>query len=134
MDYPLLNVFLTMLWFFLWVMWLALVFRIVADIFRSHDLGGWAKAGWLLCVLLLPFLGVFVYLAVRGRKMSERAIQEAQEHDKAFRTYVQEASAEAAAASANGSASQLAQLAELRRKGELNDQEYQQAKHKVLTS
>jgi Phospholipase_D-nuclease N-terminal len=66
MSYPLLNVFLTMMWFFLWVLWIYLLIRVIADIFRSRDLGGWAKAGWLAFVIILPFLGVFGYLIARG--------------------------------------------------------------------
>ena len=130
MDYPLMNLFLTMLWFFLWTAWLILLFRMITDIFRSDDLGGWAKAGWLLCVLVLPFIGVFVYLIVRGRTMGERDLRAVEARDAAFRAHVREASG----GSANGGAGQLAQLAELRRAGELTDQEYQRAKIKVLSS
>ncbi|MEU5000516.1 SHOCT domain-containing protein [Streptomyces sp. NPDC021622] len=128
MDYPLMNLFLTMLWFFLWTAWLILVFRMITDIFRSHDLGGWAKTGWLLCVLVLPFVGVFVYLIARGRTMGERDMQQAQARDSAFRSYVREASA----GPGSSGTSQLTQLAELRQAGALTDQEYQRAKSKVL--
>ena len=69
---PLLDAFLTMMWFFLWVLWFFLLFRIITDIFRSKDLSGWGKAGWLIFVIILPFLGVFVYLIARGHKMTER--------------------------------------------------------------
>ncbi|MBQ0864689.1 PLDc N-terminal domain-containing protein [Streptomyces sp. B15] len=72
MDFPLLSIFLTMLFFFLWIVWLILLFKIIGDIFRSHDLGGGAKAGWLLLVLILPFVGVFAYLIARGDSMAER--------------------------------------------------------------
>lgn len=65
-DYPLLNLFLTMLYFFLWVMWFFLLFKVITDLFRDHSLSGWAKAGWLIVVLVLPYLGVFLYLVVRG--------------------------------------------------------------------
>ena len=68
---PLLDVFFTMMWFFLWVLWLFLLFRVITDIFRSRDLGGWGKAGWLVFVIVLPFLGVLVYLIARGHKMAE---------------------------------------------------------------
>ncbi|CAM5367500.1 hypothetical protein SALBM135S_08522 [Streptomyces alboniger] len=128
MDYPLLNVFLTMLWFFLWVMWLVLLFRIIGDIFRSADFGGWAKTGWLLCVIVLPFLGVFLYVIVRGKSMGERDVRIAKERDMAFRKYVQDASG----GSSRSGAEQLAQLAELRRSGQLTETEFQQAKSKVL--
>src|SRR5215470_11784944 len=88
MSYPLLDAFITMLWFFLWILWLILLFRIVMDIFASADLGGWGKAGWLIFVIILPFLGVFVYLIARGRTMTERQLRTAQAQDKAFRNYV----------------------------------------------
>src|SRR5690349_24659429 len=72
MSYPLWNAFLTMMWFFIWVMWLFMLFWIIADIFRSHDLGGWAKTGWVIFVCVFPFLGVFTYLIVRGSTMQNR--------------------------------------------------------------
>lgn len=128
MDYPLMNLFLTMLWFFLWMAWLILVFRTIADIFRSRDIGGWAKTGWLLCVLVLPFIGVFVYLIVRGRTMGERDMRQLEARDAAFRSHAREASGE----STNGGAGRLVQLAELRRSGDLTDQEFQQAKAMYL--
>ena len=68
-DYPLLGIFWTMLWFFLWFAWIVILFRVFADIFRSHDLGGFAKALWSIFVILVPFLGVFVYLIARGHHM-----------------------------------------------------------------
>ncbi len=71
-SYPLLNLFLTMMWFFLWALWLFLLFWIFLDIFRSRDLSGWAKALWLIFVIVLPYLGVFVYLIARGGSMQER--------------------------------------------------------------
>ena len=70
-DYPLLGLFWTMLWVFLWVAWLFILFRVVIDIFRSHDMGGWGKALWVLFVIVVPFLGVFVYLIARGRQMTD---------------------------------------------------------------
>ena len=60
-SYPLANAFWTMLWFFLWILWFFLLFRIILDIFRSKDLGGWGKAGWLIFVCILPFLGCLLY-------------------------------------------------------------------------
>src|SRR5690606_32247369 len=68
-DYPLLNIFLTMMWFFLWILWLMLLFRVIVDIFRDDALSGWAKAGWSIFVIVLPLLGVFVYLVARGKGM-----------------------------------------------------------------
>ena len=88
---PLLDVFLTMMWFFLWVLWFFLLFRVIMDVFRSHDLGGWGKAGWLVFTIVLPFLGVLVYLIARGGKMQERDARQAQAQDEANRAYIRDA-------------------------------------------
>jgi hypothetical protein len=90
-SFPLLNAFLTMLWFFLRILWFFLVCSIIFDIFRSRDLGGWAKAGWTIFVIVLPFLGVFVYLIARGGKMYERQAREVQAREEQVRAYVKEA-------------------------------------------
>ncbi|AZQ34470.1 MULTISPECIES: SHOCT domain-containing protein [Streptomyces] len=133
MDYPLLDVFLTMLWFFLWVMWIMLLVRVVVDIFRDDTLSGWGKAGWTLMVCVLPFLGVFVYLIARGRGMGERELRQARDRERAFRAYVQEAAAPAAKPP-GAKADELGKLAALHDKGAISDSEYEQAKSKVLTS
>ena len=83
-DYPLLDVFWTMLWFFLFFLWIWLLVMIFADIFRSHDLSGGAKALWVVFVIFLPFLGVLLYLIFRGGKMQERNVRQAQQDDAAF--------------------------------------------------
>ncbi|WP_208614631.1 SHOCT domain-containing protein [Streptomyces regalis] len=133
MDYPLLNVFLTMLWFFLWIMWLMLLFRVVVDVFRDDALSGWAKAGWTLTVCVLPFLGVFVYLIARGRGMGERELRQAQDRERAFRAHVQQAAAEGPR-TPGAKADELGRLAALHDRGAISDAEYEQAKSKVLTS
>ena len=71
--YPILDFFLTMLYFFLFIIWIWLLIMVFMDIFRSHDMGGWAKALWVIFIIILPFLGVFVYLIARGGKMHDRA-------------------------------------------------------------
>ncbi|GAA3772043.1 SHOCT domain-containing protein [Streptomyces coacervatus] len=133
MDYPLLDVFLTMLWFFLWIMWFMLLFRVFGDVFRDDTLSGWAKAGWTLFVCVLPFLGIFVYLIARGRGMGEREMRRAQAQERAFRSYVQEAAVPAPKAQGT-KADQLGTLAALHDKGAITDAEYEQAKNKVLTA
>ncbi|SEK63569.1 SHOCT domain-containing protein [Nonomuraea pusilla] len=137
-EYPILSVFLTMLWFFLWVMWLMLLFWVFADIFRDDTLGGWAKAGWSVFVIILPFLGVFVYLVARGRGMGERQAALAQRKEEAFRAYVQQAAAEGrtggGAAGPGAGADELTKLASLRDHGDLTEEEYQRAKAKVLAA
>ncbi|MGW1956442.1 SHOCT domain-containing protein [Streptomyces sp. NPDC001920] len=131
MDYPLLNAFLTMLWFFLWVMWFVLLFRVIGDIFRDDGMGGWGKAGWTVFVCVMPFLGIFVYLIARGRGMGERAVRQMQRQEQEFRSYVQTAAAETPATGAT-SADELAKLAGLHDHGDITDAEYERAKAKVL--
>ncbi len=125
-DYPLLGLFWSMMIFFLWVAWLILLFRVFADIFRSHDMGGWAKALWSIFVILLPFLGVFIYLIVNGKAMGERAAADAQQQQAAFDTYVRQT------AGTTGSADELAKLAALRDNGTLTDAEFAAQKAKLL--
>ena len=124
-SYPLLNIFWTMLEFFLWVVWIWLLILVFVDIFRSHDLSGWAKALWVLFVVILPFLGVLVYLIARGSKMHERAEQQAMRQDKQFRSYVQQSGG-------TSSADQLAKLADLRDRGVISAAEFEREKAKVL--
>ncbi|AZM88642.1 MULTISPECIES: SHOCT domain-containing protein [Streptomyces] len=127
-DYPLLNFFWTMMLIFLWVLWFMLLFRIIADIFRDDGLSGWGKAGWTVFVILLPFLGVFVYLIARGRGMGERELKLAQQQEQAFRSYVRDS------AGPTGPGHELARLAELKNRGDITSAEYEQAKAKVLSS
>jgi hypothetical protein len=135
-NYPLLDAFLTMLWFFLWILWFILLFRVIADIFRDDSLSGWGKAGWLVFVIILPFLGVFVYLIARGRGMGERDARSAQRQEQEFRSYVRDAAKEPSAAGNGGAsgASELEKLAGLRNHGDITEEEYQRAKAKVLAS
>ena len=120
------DVFLSMLWFFLFFIWIWLLITVFADIFRSDDMGGWAKALWTIFVIVLPYLGVFVYLIARGHKMSEHAMHQAQRQEEQMRTYVQ------TVAGAPSAADEIARLAELRDKGTLSEEEFQAAKAKVL--
>ena len=125
-DYPLLGLFWTMLWFFLFVAWIMILFQTVTDIFRSRDMSGIAKAIWMLFVILLPYLGVFVYLLVRGGKMAERRMADAQEAEAAFQAYVR------STAGAADPAAQIAQLADLRERGAITDAEFEAGKAKIL--
>ena len=127
-DYPLLGAFWTLLWLFLWIVWIFILFRVIFDIFRSHDLGGWGKALWLIFVIILPFLGVFVYVIARGKDMSERDMQRAAESEQQFRSYVQQA----ASTSGGTSADELAKLADLRDKGVITPAEFEAQKAKIL--
>jgi len=128
MNYPLLDVFWTMLEFFIWIMWFFLLFRVIGDIFRNHESSGWNKTLWLILVLLVPFLGVFIYVIVHGSDMSRRSMARAEEQQHAFQEYVRNT----AGPSGGGSADELAKLAELKDKGAITEAEYQQAKAKIL--
>ncbi|MEV0411351.1 SHOCT domain-containing protein [Streptomyces sp. NPDC050448] len=130
-DYPALSVFWSMLWFFVWIMWLFLLFKIITDIFRDHEMSGWGKAGWLIFVILLPFLGVLVYVIARGKSMTQRDLKSAKQNEAAFQDYIRQ-TAGTAPAGASG-ADELAKLADLRAKGAITEEEFQQAKVKLLT-
>jgi divalent metal cation (Fe/Co/Zn/Cd) transporter len=120
------QVFWSMLWFFLFFIWIWLLISVFGDIFRSHDLSGGGKALWTIFVVFMPYLGVFVYLIARGRKMGEHAVEAAQAQDQAFRAYVKDA-----AASGGSQADQLAKLASLRDQGVIDDAEFTKMKAKV---
>ena len=125
-SYPLLGAFWTILEIFLWVIWIWILIYVFIDIFRSRDLSGWGKALWFLFVLLIPLIGVLVYLIVRGSSMQDRAVKEAQQQDQQFRAYVQDA------AGSGNTADQLAKLADLRDRGVITAAEFEQQKAKVL--
>ena len=127
-DYPILDIFLTMLYFFLFFIWIWLLITVFVDIFRSHDMSGGIKALWCIFVVIVPFLGVFVYLIARGGSMHERQARDAQAQEQQFRAYVQEA------ASSGSSADELTKLADLRDRGVITDAEFQQSKAKILAS
>jgi magnesium-transporting ATPase (P-type) len=121
------QVFWSMLWFFLFFIWIWLLIVIFGDIFRSDDLSGWGKALWALFIIFLPYLGVFVYLIARGHKMQEHSMKAAQAQEAALREYVQNV-----AGSGGGSADEIARLADLRDRGVISEAEFQQAKAKAL--
>ena len=128
MNYPLLNVFWTIFEVFLWVIWFWILITVFIDIFRSHDLSGWGKALWFLFVLLIPLIGVLVYLIVRGSSMHERQARDMQQQDEEARRYIQQAAAEAPASTAD----QLTKLADLRDRGVISAEEFEREKAKVL--
>jgi hypothetical protein len=121
------QVFWSMLWFFLFFIWIWLLIVVFGDIFRSQDLSGWGKALWCIFIIFVPYLGVFVYLIARGHKMQEHAMKAAQAQDQAMRSYVQ-----SVAGSGGSPAEQIAQLAQLRDSGAISEAEFQQAKAKAL--
>ncbi len=125
-TYPLLDLFGTMLGLFVFIIWFWLLIVVFSDIFRSHDMGGGAKALWVIFVIILPFLGIFVYLIARGGKMQERAAQAAQQQQEAMDKYIKEA------AGSTSLASELSRLADLKDKGDITQAEFDAQKAKLL--
>ncbi|MFF7360702.1 PLDc N-terminal domain-containing protein [Streptomyces sp. NPDC008125] len=126
-DYPVLGAFWTAMWVFIWVLWLVLLFRIIADIFRDDDMSGWGKTLWLIVVIVLPYIGVFAYVIARGRGMGSREHKHAKDQQHAFETYIRE--------TAGGSATpaeQLSKLSEVRARGDISDEEFERAKAKII--
>ena len=125
-SYPILGAFWTIFMIFLWVIWFWILITIIIDLFRSHDLSGWAKALWFVFILVLPLIGVLVYLIARGGKMHEHAVRDARQQEADFRSYVQDA------AGPPSSADQLAKLADLRDRGVITAEEFEREKAKIL--
>jgi hypothetical protein len=123
---PLLDLFWTLLWFFLFIAWIWLLISIFGDIFRS-EMSGWGKAGWVLFVIILPFLGVLIYLIAHGGDMQQRAAQAEADKMSAQNAYIQEA-----AGSGGSSADELEKLASLHAQGALTDDEFTAQKAKLL--
>ena len=126
-TYPLLDIFWTMLEFFLFFIWIFLIITIFMDIFRSHDMKGWVKFIWVLFIIILPFLGALVYLIARGGSMHERSAQQAKAQEQAFQSYVKQA------AGGSSAADELAKLTDLKSKGAISDEEFEKAKAKILS-
>jgi hypothetical protein len=122
------QVFLSMLWFFLFFIWIWMLIVLFGDIFRSDDLSGWGKAGWTIFLIIVPFLAALIYLIVRGKSMQDRSMRAAQQQDAQFRQYVRSA----AGSDGQGAADEIVRLAELRDKGVITEAEFQQAKSKAL--
>jgi ABC-type multidrug transport system fused ATPase/permease subunit len=125
-NYPILDAFWTILMIFLWVLWFWVLITVFIDLFRSQDLSGWAKALWFVFILIIPLIGVLVYLIARGSKMQEHAVRQAQLQDQQMRRYVQDA------AGPQSSADQLAKLADLRQRGVITADEFDREKTKIL--
>ncbi|MBX3312837.1 MAG: SHOCT domain-containing protein [Actinobacteria bacterium] len=126
-DFPLLSALLVVTFFFLWIAWIIVLFRTVVDVFRSQDMSGFAKAFWLLFIIVIPWLGVLIYLIANGDKMAEREVQDVKDRDAAFRSYVRDA-----AGGGQTAAAELAQLADLRDRGVLSEDEFQSQKAKLI--
>jgi hypothetical protein len=127
-DFGVGQVLWSLMWFFLFFVWIMLLFQVFIDIFRSPDLGGFAKTMWVLFVVIFPYLGVFVYLIARGGKMAEHRIKDVQTQQAAMDDYVRQT-----AGSASSPAAELERLASLKEKGVIDDAEFQAMKAKVLS-
>ena len=122
------QVLWSFIWFFLFFIWIWLLIVVFSDLFRSHDLSGWAKAAWVIGIIILPYLGVLVYLIARGHKMAEHAQQDAKAQDAAARQYIQQA-----AGTTPSTADELQRLADLKAQGVITDAEFETAKAKALS-
>jgi Short C-terminal domain/Phospholipase_D-nuclease N-terminal len=125
-DYPFLDVLWTMIIFFAWVIWIWIAITVLIDVFRRHDIGGWGKAGWTVFIIVLPFLGVLVYLIAQHEGMRERSAKQAQAQQQQFDQYVREA--------AGGSAAEIAKAKELLDAGAITQAEFDAIKAKALSS
>jgi hypothetical protein len=123
-DYPFLDVLWTMILFFCWVAWIWVVITVFIDVFRRDDIGGWAKAGWVVFVIVLPFLGVLVYLIAQHDGMRDRSMKQAEAQKQQFDHYVRDA--------AGGSAAEIAKAKELLDTGAITQEEFDQLKAKAL--
>lgn len=125
---PVLDVLWTMLVFFLFIAWIWVLISVIADIFRSDDLSGWAKALWVIFVIIIPWLGVLVYLIARGDEMAQRNVDDAVAAEDARRSYIQNAAGTSASP-----ADELAKLANLKESGVISDDEYAKLRAKVIS-
>jgi Short C-terminal domain/Phospholipase_D-nuclease N-terminal len=124
-DYPFLDVLWTLIIFFCWVAWIWIVITVFIDVFRRDDIGGWGKAGWVVLVIVLPFLGVLIYVIAQHDGMRERSMRQARAQRQEFDQYVREA--------AGGSAAEIAKAKELLDAGTINQQEFDAIKAKALS-
>jgi hypothetical protein len=127
-DYPILGIFWTMLILFLWIGWLFVLFHVVFDIFRSRDIGGWEKAAWLLVVVIVPLLGVLIYVLARGDSMQQRDVDRARAQQDQLDAYVRQV----AGASGVSTADEVAKLSALKDQGVITEQEFASSKSKLL--
>jgi uncharacterized membrane protein YcjF (UPF0283 family) len=123
-DYPFLNVFWTMILFFAWLAWIWIAITCFADIFRRSDISGWGKALWVVFIIVIPFLGVLVYLIAEHDGMRERSVEQAKAQKAAFDDYVRE--------TAGGPATEIARAKELLDKGAISQQDFDAIKAKAL--
>jgi Short C-terminal domain/Phospholipase_D-nuclease N-terminal len=126
-DYPFLDVFWTMLIFFFWVIWIWILVTVFIDVFRRHDISGWLKAAWCVFMIVLPYLGVFVYLIAQGKGMAERRANEIRANQASFDSYVRDV-----ATSESSPSDQIAKAKELLDNGAIDQAEFDALKRKAL--
>jgi hypothetical protein len=127
-DYPFLDVFWTMLIFFVWILWIWLLFTVFADVFRRHDISGWVKTAWIVFVIVLPFLGVFVYLITQNAGMTERQLQRTRAQQEQLDDYVRQT------AGGSGAAAEIEKAKALLDSGTITQAEFDAIKQKALSS
>jgi hypothetical protein len=127
-DYPFMDLLWTMIIFFAWVAWFWILIRVLGDVFRRHDIGGWAKAAWIAFVIVLPFLGVLVYLIANGKEMAGRDMEQARAAQSQFDDYVK------SVAGNDGAASEIEKARQLRESGAISEEEFAALKRKVLAT
>jgi predicted PurR-regulated permease PerM len=125
-DYPFLDVLWTMFVFFAWVAWFFILFRVIVDLFRRHDISGWGKVGWIVFVIVLPFIGVFTYLIVQGQAMAQRDTAQAQAAQSQMDEYIR--------TTAGGSAAEIEKAKQLLDSGAISQAEFDQIKAKALAA
>jgi hypothetical protein len=125
-DYPFLDVLWTMIIFFAWVAWLLILFRVLADIFRRHETSGWVKAAWIVFVIVLPFLGVLIYLIANGDEMGRRDREQSRAVRAEFDDYVR------SVADSGGAAAEIERAKQLLDSGAISQAEFEAIKAKAL--
>ena len=128
-DYPFIDVFWSILIFFFWVIWIWILITVLIDVFRRRDLSGWGKAAWALFMIVLPYLGVFIYLITQGGEMAERRAAEVRESQASFDTYVRDVAGSGAAP-----ADQIAKAKELLDSGAIDQAEFDKLKQQALAT
>jgi hypothetical protein len=126
-DWGVGQVLLTIIWIALFFIWIMLLFNVLTDIFRSHDIGGVTKALWIVLLIVFPYIGVLAYVIIRGHKMSEHALEAAKHNQAAFDSYIRQAAG-------TSPADEIAKLHDLKEKGAISDAEFEQMKSKILAS
>jgi len=125
-DYPFMDVLWTIVIFFAWVCWIMVLFRVFADLFRRHDVSGWGKAAWIVLMIVLPFLGVLIYLIAQGRGMADRDVHQARAAQEQFDDYVK------TVATKSGPADQIDRAKQLLDSGAIDQAEFARLKEKAL--